>query len=198
MSDVSSKNLKKLRVLHYLKEGQTLTTANNTFNIYSPGIISWLFRKFNNDNKNNVISTLEELYHMVEYMTEHLIADYKTNKDDMKKIKIMDQIIRLAERINLSFIGLENLCKTYKEYPDTIASIEGIIQDSALVSYKQLINTIPDNRLTDLLRENIRFGTTNYQILEGNVIASQINIHNNVNNHNNTQIHFQNNELLDD
>jgi len=155
MNNIIHDYLNKLRLISKLKEGQSLY-VKDTVNIYEFNYINWLWRKFYNDNKNEVVRYLQELYKSIDQSIEMLINEINThNKETFKKKSDMTIAIILAEKIKSSINGIENLSKTYIHFPQTVAMLEGIIQDYAISSYKQLMEIIPEELKTKNLSGNV-------------------------------------------
>jgi hypothetical protein len=155
MNNIIHDYLNKLRLISKLKEGQSLY-VKDTVNIYEFNYINWLWRKFYNDNKNEVVRYLQELYKSIDQSIEMLINEINThNKETFKKKSDITIAIILAEKIKSSINGIENLSKTYIHFPQTVAMLEGIIQDYAISSYKQLMEIIPEELKTKNLSGNV-------------------------------------------
>jgi hypothetical protein len=155
MNNIIHDYLNKLRLISKLKEGQSLY-VKDTVNIYEFNYINWLWRKFYNDNKNEVVRYLQELYKSIDQSIEILINEINThNKETFKKKSDITIAIILAEKIKSSINGIENLSKTYIHFPQTVAMLEGIIQDYAISSYKQLMEIIPEELKTKNLSGNV-------------------------------------------
>ena len=124
--------------------------------VYEPSYIFWFYRKWNQDNKDEVVRFLQDFYRSVDQSTEQLTLDIsRCSKDECKKGKLIHVAINLAEKIRSSITGIENLSKTYFQYPKTTSALEGMIQDYAIVTYKQLLEHIPHDRLSKDLRRNV-------------------------------------------
>lgn len=156
MNNIIHEYLNKLRLISKLQEGQSLDTTNG-ITIYNFTYLNWVWRKWNRDNKDEVTKFLQEFYKSIDQSVEQIISDLNTTKDENKKKKLISIIINLAEKIKLSFKGLESLSKTYISYPKTISIIEGIVQDFAIITYKHLIEVIPFELLLKTLKENILY-----------------------------------------
>lgn len=160
MNNIMQDHLKNLRVISKLQEGQSLDT-NKKLAIYEPTWFNWILRKISYDNKYEVIRFLRDFYRTLEQSTEQLICDLTYVKDKIKKNKLMENVINLTKQLKLSFVGLDNLMKTYKKYPEIVADLESITQDIAILTYKQLLDCIPENKI-DNLTETI---TINGQVI---------------------------------
>ncbi len=146
--------LNKLRIIGKIRAGQRLDTTNE-LTVYEEGWASWIYRKWYRDNKDETIRVLQELYKSIEQHTEQLISSVTNSSPSYaKKIRV---VINLAKQLYLSIEGLDNLAKTYSNYPKVVASIEGIIQDYAVASFALLIAAIPEDSLLPILRRDINF-----------------------------------------
>ncbi len=153
MNNVIHDYLNKLRLISKLKEGQSLCVKDHV-SIYEFNYVNWFWRKLYNDNKNEVARFLQEFYKSIDQSVELLVSDLKN------KPKNISVIINLAEKIKLSIHGIENLSKTYNNYPQIVAILEGIIQDYAISSYKQLLENIPVNCRTKYLNDDVMYNET--------------------------------------
>lgn len=163
MNNTIHDQLNKLRIISKIKEGNSLTTSPQ-LEIYEFGYLNWFYRKLHQDNKDEVVKYLQEFYKGVDQSAEQLVGEI-TCKHNKKKTMILAS--SLAEKINMSIVGLEHLIKTYHKYPTTMSMIEGIVQDYALPTYKQLLDAIPMHSYTDILQKSIRFnGDTIYTGIE--------------------------------
>lgn len=166
MNNMMHDQLNKLRLISKLREGQSLYTVNG-LTVYEFSYWNWAWRKLYGDNKNEVTRYLQEFYKSTDQLVDQLVSDIKTSKEDIKKEKLINVAANLAEKIKSSIVGIEKLSKTYAQYPRTISVLEGIVQDFAVVTYKQLIKAIPDVYLNKSLKENIIYNGT--VIYVGNV-----------------------------
>jgi hypothetical protein len=148
--------LNKLRIIGKLREGQSLYTKEN-ITVYEFSYLNWAWRKWYNDNKEEVVRYLQEFYRSVDQSVEMLILDIQRTQDTTKQNKLIHVAINLAEKIKLSILGVENLSKTYAGFPKITAMLEGIIQDFAAVTYKQLLEIIPNNMLTRDISSNLTY-----------------------------------------
>ncbi len=154
MNNTMHSLLNKLRIISKIRPGQRLDTTNE-LTVYEEGWTSWIYRKWYRDNKDETIRVLQDLYKSIEQHTEQLISSVSTSSPlYLKKIRV---IINLAKQLYLSIEGLDNLAKTYSNYPKVVASIEGIIQDYAIASFAILIASIPEDNLLPVLKRDITF-----------------------------------------
>jgi hypothetical protein len=76
-------------------------------------------------------------------------------------------------------IQIENLSKTYVNYPKTISVLDGLIQDYAITTYKLLLEYIPKDKLSKDLRENVTYnGVLVYQGYDENQRVDSIDLNN--------------------
>jgi hypothetical protein len=148
--------LNKLRIISKLREGQSLYTKEN-ITVYEFSYLNWAWRKWYNDNKEEVVRYLQEFYRSVDQSVEMLILDIIRTTDETKRNKLLHVSVNLAEKIKHSIIGVENLSKTYAAFPKITAMLEGIIQDFAAVTYKQLVEIIPKSMHTRDLSSNMTY-----------------------------------------
>lgn len=148
--------LNKLRIISKLREGQSLYTKEN-ITVYEFSYLNWAWRKWYNDNKEEVVRYLQEFYRSVDQSVEMLILDIMRTTDETKRNKLLHVSVNLAEKIKHSVCGVENLSKTYAAFPKITAMLEGIIQDFAAVTYKQLIEIIPAEIRTRDLNSNMTY-----------------------------------------
>ena len=174
MNNTLNEHLNQLRILSRLEEGQSLDTSGS-LNIYKPCLANWLMRKWNKDNKDAVIKFLQPFYQSIDQIAEQLIANYRKEKDENIRTKIIYQLQSLAEKIFISIKGIENLYKTYRDYPQIMARLEGIVQDIALLTYKQLLDNIPKDRHKGHIKSNLTFMGIIIHVVEGDksLIESQ-------------------------
>jgi hypothetical protein len=81
-------------------------------------------------------------------------------KKSPKKTKYIESInvaVNIAEKIKGSIKGLENLSKTYSKYQKTMSSIEGIVQDYAIVIFKKILDVIPYRYINCKFRDRIMY-----------------------------------------
>lgn len=150
MNDVMHDLLNKLRVISKIKEGQKLDTANG-LNVYTEGWVNWLLRKWNRDNKDEGIRNLRDLYKALQQSVETVI-------NESKKSMATYVLINAASELKASVKGLDNMCKTYANFPTTVAALDGILKDYVIVTYSSLMEAIPEDKLTKDLQESITYG----------------------------------------
>jgi len=166
MNQVLHDQLNKLRLISKLKEKHSLETTGG-LSVYEPGYMSWFFRKWSHDGKDEVVRFLQEFYRSIDQSAEQLITDIKTAKDETKRVRSLHVAVSLAEKLKTSIRGIEMLSKTYSQFAKTTAVLEGIVQDFAIVTYKQILDVIPKEQLSKSLRESITYnGVVLYQGLD--------------------------------
>jgi hypothetical protein len=110
-----------------------------------------MWRKCHNDNKDEVTKFLQEFYISLERSIDTIINDitngsvqeiFTLSELDTHKAALVHIAKTFAEKIRSSIMGLENLTKTYNEYPKILAILEGIVQDYAIVMYRRLANIL--------------------------------------------------------
>jgi len=158
MYGITYEHLNNLRIISKIRPGQRLDTTNG-LTIYEDGIINWLFRKYYRDTKDETVYILQNLYKSIDQCSEQLISDIINIKDKNKLFKKITIAINLAENLKTSISGIENLSKTYSQYPKTVSVLEGIIYDIAIITYTQLIDNIPMDKLTKTLKENVLYNS---------------------------------------
>lgn len=157
MNDIMHDLLNKLRIISKIKEGQKLDTANG-LNVYTEGWMNWLLRKWNRDNKDEGIRYLRDLYKALQQSVETVINESKHSSSEAKKSVATYVLINAATELKASVKGLDNMCKTYANFPTTVASLDGILKDYVIVTYSSLMGAIPSDKLTEDLRESITYG----------------------------------------
>lgn len=157
----------KLRVISKIRRGQRLDTTRG-LTVYKEGIIQWFYRKWCHDNKDETVRILLDLYRSIDQSVGQLIMEIK-NKQNTKNTKTRKIQIatNLAMKIKTSITGIENLAKTYIHYPKITATLEGIVEDIAIATYKHLLTEIPKDKLPKTLKENI--------VYNGNILYPSIN-----------------------
>jgi len=149
--------LNQLRLISKIKSGQSLY-VNNTITIYEVSFLNWIWRKWNRDNKEEVIKYLQDFYKNIMHITDELIKDYKTCKDEIKQKKLYTMLLCIADQIKNSVFGLENLSITYTNYPKIIAELEGIVQDFIIVVYNDILDVMNKEEIDDNFNKQIKYG----------------------------------------
>lgn len=158
MNDIMHDHLNKLRIISKIREGQSLNTRNGQFSVYEPSIANWIWRKLAGDDKDEVVRCLQDFYRSLDQTVEQLIGEIKgETQDTARKNRLAYVAINLAEKIRSSIKGIECLSKTYTSYTKTTSTLEGIVQDFAIVTYKQLLDVIPVDKMTKVLRERVTY-----------------------------------------
>ena len=155
MDDSLQQYLIKLRIIARIDVNQRLDTTNNAVRIYGNSWLDWGIRKICSDGKKETFRYLQNLYREIDQQADQLINLLVNSKDDIKQKKALRDCVTLAEKIKLSIRGLNNLYNTYKGYQDVQAGIESIREDFALRTYDTLLETIPADKLTEILLEPI-------------------------------------------
>ena len=156
MNDVMHDLLNKLRIIGKVREGQKLDVANG-LHVYSDSWLNWLMRKWNRDNKDEGVRCILDLYKALGQSVEVLINETKLAKNENKRVNNIYVMVNIASNIKNSIKGLDNLAKTYNNYPSTTSAIEGIVKDYVIVVYNSLIDNIPDEKKPKELSDQILF-----------------------------------------
>ncbi len=156
MNDVMHDLLNKLRIISKVRENQKLDTSNG-LNVYTDGWVNWMLRKWHRDNKDEGIRFLRDQYKALQQSIETVINELRHSPNETKKAMAIYVLINAASELKASVKGLDNLCKTYTNYPTTVAALDGILKDYVIVTYSALIEAIPQDKLTRELRESITY-----------------------------------------
>lgn len=165
MNDIMHEYLNKLRIIGKIRKDEKLDTTNGQLNVYRPGWFNWIYRKYYGDNKEEGTRYLQDFFKSLDQTVEQLVSEINLYTPKQGQVttarynKLINIAINLAEKIKQSIHGIENLSHTYAAYPRTTSTLEGIIQDFALPTYKQLIDIIPSARLTKVLKERFKYGS---------------------------------------
>jgi hypothetical protein len=167
MNDITHELLNKLRIIGKLKEGQSLDTSNG-LSVYNPyglmGWWNWALRKKVGDNKNECVRAVRDLYKALQQTIKTIIGEMRTTTNQEKKTECIYVIINITVEIKNSIKGLDNLTKTYREYPTTISELEGVLKDYVIVTYSTLLDAIPAEKKPHILEESILYaGQTIYK-----------------------------------
>ena len=156
ISDVMHDLLNKLRIISQVKEGQKLNTMYG-LDVYNEGWFNWLARVWNRDSKDECIRYIRDLYKSLQQSIETVINEYSNNQSKVRKTMALGVLVNAATELKSSVRGLDNLRKTYTNYPGTVAQLHGIMRDYVIVAYSTLMDIIPIEKLSDELRESITF-----------------------------------------
>jgi hypothetical protein len=156
MNKLLHDQLNKLRIIGNLRVGQKLDTTKD-LNVYDESYINWFYRKYHRDSKQETIRILQDIYVGIGQTTEQLIVELKNIKTEIKKNIKLEILVNVAEKIYDSILGIENLSNTYSDFPKTVACLEGVVQDYAIYTYKQIIHNIPSDKLSVKLKSNISY-----------------------------------------
>lgn len=149
-------HLNQLRIISKVRVGQRLDTTNG-ITVYEDSIFNWFLRKYYHDNKDEGTRYLQDLYRSIDQTVEQLTTDINNIIDTTQKTRKIQIALNLAEKIQSSIHGIENLSKTYASYPKTTATLEGIVQDFAIVTYTQLLDIIPHKKFSKVIKKNINY-----------------------------------------
>jgi hypothetical protein len=156
MNDMMHELLNKLRIIGKIKKGQKLDT-NNGLRVYNDSWLNWVVRKWNRDNKDEGIRYLRDLYKALGQSINIIINECEAHQDPKKNQRNIDMLINIAVEYKNSINGLDNLSKTYINFPETVASLDGILRDYVIVTYKIICQYLPVYQLPEYLLENIRY-----------------------------------------
>jgi hypothetical protein len=158
MNDIMHEHLNKLRIISKIRKGQKLDTTHGQLSVYEPGFLNWIYRRYYGDNKEESARFLQDFYKSLEQSAQQLISEIKINSSDEDRYnRLIYVAINLAEKIKVSLHGIECLSHTYMTFPKMTATLEGIVQDFAVVTYRQLIEVIPEEQMTKALRSKVLY-----------------------------------------
>lgn len=146
--------LDKLRIISKIKEGDKLDVAygvdiqeNRWF------FFSWFGRFMSKNSKEESVKSLRELYRSVNQSVEQILEIIEHTDSDQKKERQTFTAINFAEKLRSSLVGLENLARTYSEFPSIVSKIEGIVQDYLWPTYAAILKNIPIEQHSAVLTE---------------------------------------------
>lgn len=175
MDSIIHEHLNKLRLISIITDGMKLSIVNvKDIKIYRDNAINWICRKYNNDSKEKTLKFLQDLYKDISHTSNNIVVqigaiqnkkyDITHNNEYVEKISIA---INMCEKLKTSIVGIEGLSKTYSAFPEITSSLEGVVQDYAVPTYKKLLDIIPDTHKTQYLCTNIVYnGMTLYKTHE--------------------------------
>lgn len=153
MKPTTRDNLEHLRTISLLKTGEKLETYNS-LRIYQASWYNMISRWWTKDGKDETINYLKSLYEKV----DDEVSLFLKSTDDKNITPNIQILINYTEVVRKSIDGLYNLSITYKNYPHIVAQISGIVNDMAMLTYCRLMESIPAEMLTPLLKEDLLFG----------------------------------------
>lgn len=157
MKGILHELLTKVRVISKIEEGQSLDTTNG-FSIYKKGFFAWFWRKLGGDNKNECVRAISDLFKLLNQTVIAVLDEYKNTASLEKSTAILYDLKNTALGIKDSMKGLDNLAKTYQQWPAIVAKLEGIIKDFIVVTYDAILRTMSGaDMLTNELQENLIF-----------------------------------------
>lgn len=139
--------LTQLRIISKIPRKGQLFITNNDIGIYKPSLYNWINRKISGDGKSHTTTFLMELFEEINIKTNEMIKNIDREED--AKIKTINLLISLTEKIYESLEGLQCLLGTYEGFPETVAKLEHIIQDMIYPMLKKCVNNIPVEHYTD-------------------------------------------------
>lgn len=157
MEIIAHQYLTKLRIIAKIPENGQLDLTNNDLNIYSPGLVNWVYRKMHGDGKLNTIGFLKTFYQEVVVFTSELMKSIEAERAATNRNRKYVLLASLAEKIKESTVGVDNLIKTYRYYHKIISTLESIQQDIVENQLKSIIMFLP-NQYKNLSLKDIENG----------------------------------------
>lgn len=157
MENVLHLYLCKLRIIGKIPVGGKIDITNNDLNIYTPNFFNWVYRKVNGDCKDNAALYLLNLYKDVINISEQVMYEIELERSEILKKKKFSILISLTEKLKESIYGIKNLIDTYKNYLKITSQLECLEHDVIIPHYKRLINFIPSEFHTDILKTSITY-----------------------------------------
>jgi hypothetical protein len=142
----------KLRILSKIPIEGKLIIINNDLNIYDGTFLSWASRKLYSDNKDTVVKYLTDLYRDIIIFTEQLMCSIHSEQSECKKIKKIVMLVSITEKLKESILGIHNLMNTYKDFLKTVSMLECIECDLINPHIALLVNFIPDEHKTEIIK----------------------------------------------
>mgnify|MGYP001030664425 CR=1 FL=1 len=159
MDNILHSYLTKLRIISKIPTNGKLDITNNDLNIYYSSVVNWMLRKFHGDNKYNATKYLTDIYREINLFSDQLMYSIESEMNNITKIKKINMLVSLAEKIKESMVGVKNLIGTYKEYPKVISLLECLEQDIILPQYRSIKKFIPDEYHTTILKTPLLYLT---------------------------------------
>lgn len=157
MDNVLHTYLTKLRIISKIPANGKLDITNNDLNIYHDSIVNWILRKFHGDNKNNATKYLTDIYREINLFSDQLMYSIESELNSATKVKKMNMLVSLAEKIKESLVGIKNLIGTYKEYLKVISVLECLEHDIIMPQYRSIKKFIPEEYHTIILKTPILY-----------------------------------------
>ena len=143
--------LSKLRIISKIPINGKLNICNNDLNIYNDTFINWVTRKINGDSRESSTKYVIELYKEIINFSDQMMYSISSDIDDSHKMKKMNMLISLTEKLKESLNGIQHLIGTYKYDIKITSMLECLEQDVILPQYRIIKNFIPSEYHTDLL-----------------------------------------------
>mgnify|MGYP007125718649 FL=1 len=178
MDNILHTYLTKLRIISKIPANGKLDITNNDLNIYYDSVVNWVLRKFHGDNKYNATKYLTDIYREINLFSDQLMYSIESEMNNVTKIKKMNMLVSLAEKIKESMIGIKNLIGTYKEYLKVISLLECLEQDIILPQYRSIKKFIPVDYHTIILKTPILYSPDFLNKNENDTINSLCNSEN--------------------
>ncbi len=135
-------HIDKLRIISKIKSGDKLNTVND-FSIHKPILGSSIIRTIYQEGKQKTITYINDLFISNGQFIIRLLEDIKNEHEINKLNQLYDIVVQFANEIRQSISGISELSKTYNYSQETTAKLEGIINDFAIPSYKELLSILP-------------------------------------------------------
>lgn len=155
MENILHLYLCKLRIIGKVPIGGKLDISQNDLNIYYGGIVGWFLRKAYGDNKDNATKYLVDLYKEINAFSDQMMYNINMEKNNIIIHKKINMLVSLTEKIKESLIGIRNLIGTYKYYLKIVSLLECLEQDVIIPQYKSLMEFIPKEYYTEILKKPI-------------------------------------------
>jgi hypothetical protein len=152
MDNILHTYLTKLSIISKIPSNGKINITNNDLNIYYDSVVNWMLRKFHGDNKYNATKYLTELYREINLFSDQLMYSIESEINNTTKIKKINMLVSLAEKIKESMIGVKNLIGTYKEYLKVISLLECLEHDIIIPQYRCIKEFIPEDYHTIILK----------------------------------------------
>ena len=167
MSNITQRYFTKLRIISKIPINGQLCTANNELNIYIPNIYNWLWRKWNSDGKQQTTKNLIEFYEEINKLIDQIITRINTVNTYNEKIKHVEILVSLVNKMIESLDGIRNLKETYKNFYKTTSELECIEFDIIIPKIKiveKFLNSNSDYNNFQLIKRSLSDNTLKSKI----------------------------------
>lgn len=151
LENMAEKYITKLRVISKIPSNGRLSTLNVNnkigIDIYKGSISEWFMRVYNGDSRDQTLDFLNTFFQELDTFVNIVIYDSSNN------CKQLSLLVRIAEQIRKSLFGINNLKETYSKCPKSISIIEYIENDRAVPLYLKIIQFLPENERSDVLKK---------------------------------------------